>query len=106
MLEPCPTDPEDICRIVYTGGTTGVPKASQVSFRSMSTMYGILLTDWQWPDEIRHLLVAPLSHAGGICFVPTIAQGGSLYVERLRRGRVPCSGRTAPHHVCSCSCRR
>ena len=82
VLEPRPTGPEAICRIVYTGGTTGVPKASQVSFRSMSTMYGIQLVDWQWPDEIRNLLVAPLSHAGGVNFVPTIAQGGTLYVEQ------------------------
>jgi fatty-acyl-CoA synthase len=77
-----PIDPEAICRIIYTGGTTGVPKAAQASFRSMSTMYGIELNDWQWPEEIRNLLVAPLSHAGAVCFTPTIAQGGCLYVER------------------------
>lgn len=82
VLEPRPSDLEEICRIVYTGGTTGVPKASQVSFRSMSTMYGIQLADWQWPDQIRNLLVAPLSHAGGVNFVPTIAQGGTLYVQQ------------------------
>jgi fatty-acyl-CoA synthase len=73
-------DPEAICRVVYTGGTTGVPKASQVSFRSLSTMYGIQIRDWQWPEEIRHLLVAPLSHSGAVCFIPTIAQGGVLYI--------------------------
>lgn len=77
-----PIDAEAICRIIYTGGTTGVPKASQASFRSMSTMYGIELNDWQWPEKIRHLLVAPLSHVGAVCFTPTIAQGGSLYVEK------------------------
>jgi fatty-acyl-CoA synthase len=77
-----PIDPEVICRIIYTGGTTGVPKAAQASFRSMSTMYGIELNDWQWPEKIRHLLVAPLSHVGAVCFTPTIAQGGSLYVDR------------------------
>ena len=82
VLEARTTDPEAICRIVYTGGTTGVPKASQVSFRSMSTMYGIQLVDWQWPDEVRNLLVAPLSHAGGVNFVPTVAQGGALYVQQ------------------------
>src|SRR5437660_4182822 len=43
-------DPEAICRIVYTGGTTGVPRASQASFRAMSTMYGIELNEWQWPE--------------------------------------------------------
>jgi fatty-acyl-CoA synthase len=77
-----PIDPEAICRIIYTGGTTGVSKAAQASFRAMSTMYGIELNDWQWPEEIRHLLVAPLSHSGAVCFTPTIAQGGSLYVEK------------------------
>ena len=74
-------DPEDICRVVYTGGTTGTPKASQLSYRSLSTMYGIQARDWEWPQEIRHLLVTPLSHVGGSSFVPTIARGGSLYVE-------------------------
>jgi fatty-acyl-CoA synthase len=80
-IELRPIDPEAICRIIFTGGTTGVPKASQASFRAMSTMYGIELNDWQWPRTIRHLLVAPLSHVGAVCFTPTIAQGGSLYVE-------------------------
>ncbi|MGH7104967.1 MAG: AMP-binding protein, partial [Acetobacteraceae bacterium] len=93
-------DPEAICRIIYTGGTTGVPKASQASFRSMSTMYGIELKEWQWPEKIRHLLVAPLSHVGAVCFTPTIAQGGSLYIEKgfdvirvltaIQRERITC----------------
>jgi fatty-acyl-CoA synthase len=75
-------DPEAICRVIYTGGTTGVPKASEVSYRSLSTMYGIETHDWQWPEEIRHLVCAPLSHVGGACFMPTIARGGSLYIEK------------------------
>jgi fatty-acyl-CoA synthase len=76
-----PIDPEAITRIVYTGGTTGVPKATLASYRAMSTMYGIQLADWQWPKEVRQLLVAPLSHAGATCFIPTIVNGGTLYVE-------------------------
>ncbi len=77
-----PIDPEAICRIIYTGGTTGVSKAAQASYRAMSTMYGIELTEWQWPDQIRQLLVAPLSHSGAVCFIPTIVRGGCLYVEK------------------------
>ncbi|MBB6427897.1 AMP-binding protein [Sphingopyxis sp. JAI128] len=80
-IELRPIDPEAICRIVYTGGTTGVPKAAQSSYRAMSTMYGIELADWEWPDEIRQLLVAPLSHVGAVCFTPTVARGGCLFVE-------------------------
>lgn len=74
-------DPEAIYRIIYTGGTTGVPKATQCSYRAMSTMFGIEIEDWQWPDEVRQLLVAPLSHAGATMFTPTIVKGGCLYVE-------------------------
>jgi fatty-acyl-CoA synthase len=75
-------DPEAIHRYVYTGGTTGVSKACQASFRAMSTMYGIQLNEWEWPDDIRMLLVAPLSHVGAVSFVPAIAQGGTLFIER------------------------
>lgn len=77
-----PIDPEAITRIVYTGGTTGVPKATLASYRAMSTMFGIQIADWQWPEEIRQLLVAPLSHVGATCFTPTIVGGGTLYVEK------------------------
>src|SRR3546814_5626316 len=48
----------------------------------MSTMFGIEIHDWEWPDEIHMLLVAPLSHAGATCFTPVIVQGGCLYVEK------------------------
>jgi fatty-acyl-CoA synthase len=75
-------DPEAIVRIVYTGGTTGVPKATLASYRALSTMFGIQIADWQWPDDIRQLLVAPLSHVGATCFTPTIVGGGTLFVEK------------------------
>lgn len=81
-IDLLPINPEAIARIVYTGGTTGVPKATLASYRTMSTMFGIQLADWQWPDTIRQLLVAPLSHVGTICFIPTIVRGGTLYVEK------------------------
>jgi fatty-acyl-CoA synthase len=58
-----------------------LPKAALASYRALSTMYGIQLADWQWPKDVRQLLVAPLSHAGATCFTPTIAKGGTLYVE-------------------------
>lgn len=93
-------DPEAIYRVTYTGGTTGFPKAALASFRSMSTMYGIEISDWQWPKELRTLLCAPLSHAGAISFMPTIAHGGTMYVEQgfdpvsvlasIERNRITC----------------
>lgn len=73
-------DPEAVCRVIYTGGTTGAPKAAQASFRAMSTMYGIEISDWEWPGEVRTLICAPLSHSGAILFIPTLARGGTTYV--------------------------
>ena len=88
-ITPRPIDPEAIYRIIYTGGTTGVPKATLASYRAMSTMFGIEISDWQWPEEVRQLLVAPLSHVGATTFIPTIVRGGCLYVEKgFDSGRV------------------
>ena len=43
-------------------------------------MVQIMLTEWQWPDELRHLICTPLSHAGATFYVPVLLRGGSLVV--------------------------
>ncbi len=66
--------------IGYTGGTTGRPKGVMSTFRSTATMAHLMTTEWQWPQEVRHLVCTPLSHAGGAFFVPVLLHGGSLVV--------------------------
>ena len=43
-------------------------------------MAQIMVSEWQWPDEVRHLVCTPLSHAGSSLFVPVLLRGGSMVV--------------------------
>ena len=72
--------PEDISALSYTGGTTGVPKGVMTTYRGSGTMAQIMLAEWQWPDELRHLVCTPLSHAGASLVVPVLVRGGSVVV--------------------------
>ena len=73
-------DPEDLSALAYTGGTTGKPKGVMNTYRGSASMAQIMVSEWQWPDEIRHLVCTPLSHAGSSLFVPLLLRGGSMVV--------------------------
>ncbi|MEO5664628.1 MAG: fatty-acid--CoA ligase FadD8 [Nocardioides sp.] len=72
--------PDHIISIAYTGGTTGRPKGVIGTAQAMNTMSQIQLAEWEWPVSPRFLMCTPLSHAGAAFFVPTVIQGGSLFV--------------------------
>ncbi len=71
---------DDVTGLAYTGGTTGKPKGVMGTHRSGITMTQIQMAEWQWPEETRHLICTPLSHAGAAFFVPVLLQGGSMVV--------------------------
>jgi fatty-acyl-CoA synthase len=73
-------DPEAISALAYTGGTTGEPKGVMNTYRGSAAMVQIMLTEWQWPAELRHLVCTPLSHAGAAFVVPVLTRGGSIVV--------------------------
>ncbi len=75
-----PAAPESLARIAYSGGTTGKPKGIMVTHRGMATSTLIQLTEWEWPLEIRHLICAPLSHAGASVLTAILLKGGSMVV--------------------------
>ena len=73
-------DPESLARIAYSGGTTGKPKGIMTSHRTIVTSALIQLSEWEWPNEIRHLVCAPLSHAGSAVLTSILIKGGSMVV--------------------------
>jgi fatty-acyl-CoA synthase len=79
-LQPPDVDPEAIARLSYSGGTTGEPKAIAATYRTLLTKTMIQLVEWEWPSEVRQLVCAPLSHAGGAMVLPTLLRGGSLFI--------------------------
>ncbi len=79
-LKAPPAEPNDMARIAYSGGTTGKPKGIMMTHRTMVTSTMIQLNEWEWPSEIRHLVCAPLSHAGASVLTAILLKGGSLVV--------------------------
>lgn len=73
-------DGESVSALAYTGGTTGRPKGVMNTYRASAAMVQIMVTEWQWPAEVRHLICTPLSHAGSSFFVPILLRGGSMFV--------------------------
>jgi fatty-acyl-CoA synthase len=74
-------NPADICNLTYTGGTTGRSKGAVQ--RHHTSLANVLMTvaEWDWPKEIRTLCVTPLSHAAGTLIMPTLVQGGTVYIH-------------------------
>ncbi|MCK9923406.1 AMP-binding protein [Frankia sp. AgPm24] len=73
-------DPESISALAYTGGTTGQPKGVMATYRGSAAMAHILISEWQWPADLRHLVCTPLSHAGSSFIIPVLHRGGSVVV--------------------------
>lgn len=71
---------DDICRISYSGGTTGRPKGILSTQRSALTMCTAMLSEWEWPQDLRHLVCSPMSHAGAAVLVPILMRDGALVV--------------------------
>lgn len=71
-------EPEDLSWLLYTGGTTGVPKAAMLPERAVAQMVLGVSTGWDLPAERRYLAVAPISHAAGMLIVPSLLVGGTV----------------------------
>jgi len=72
--------PEELCTIVYTGGTTGHPKGVLMSHRVWAAMTWIQMAEWEFPDELRIAVATPLSHAALSLLAPVLLSGGAFHV--------------------------
>jgi fatty-acyl-CoA synthase len=81
-LDRGPHGPDDIGFLLYTGGTTGVPKAAMLPERAVANLaYGTTL-GWDLPDNMRYLAVAPISHAAGMLVWSTLLRGGTVVLHK------------------------
>ena len=71
---------DDIAWVTYTGGTTGKPKGVIMTQGGMAAKSLISMAEWQWPQDIRYLASAPISHAAGFLLIPTFLNGGKVYL--------------------------
>ncbi|MFB6807753.1 AMP-binding protein [Streptomyces sp. NPDC056387] len=66
--------PEDICTIRHTGGTTGHPKAICTTFEQWVSVG----PDWLEQGQARALVCTTLAHAAGIMADTTLHRGGTV----------------------------
>ena len=74
--------PEDLTWLLYTGGTTGVPKAAMLPERAVAQMVHSVSIGWDLPNERRYLACAPISHAAGMLVTPVLLAGGTVVLMR------------------------
>lgn len=76
--EPAGADPEDICWLPYTSGTTGQPKGVMVSHRSLLACMRNLMVELPAIEPSDVLLhVAPLTHLSGYLGLTCLSRGAS-----------------------------
>ncbi|MDE0726074.1 MAG: AMP-binding protein [Alphaproteobacteria bacterium] len=73
--------PNDISMLGYTGGTTGKPKGAMRRQHSVVALTNAVLADFEWPEDIVYLAVAPNSHVGGTKIPPTLLRGGRVHMH-------------------------
>ena len=71
---------DDLCTVVYTGGTTGRPKGVLMTHRVWQAMTWIQMAEWEFPDDLRIAIATPLSHAALSLLAPVLLSGGAFYV--------------------------
>ncbi len=72
-----PDAPDDVAILISSGGTTGRPKGVQITNRVIETMNAIFWATMPLEAPPVHLMVAPMTHAAGVCSFPLLPFGGT-----------------------------
>lgn len=74
-------DPEQVCMVQSTGGTTGRPKGVMLTHRNLQTMTAHLMLGTPYVDSLPvNLAAAPMTHTAGVLSLGTAARGGKLVI--------------------------
>lgn len=77
-----PWDPDAVCMLRGTGGTTGRPKGVMNTNRNFETNIAIFLGGTRFDGPPVFLACAPLTHAAGVLAFVTIAASGTVVIQR------------------------
>lgn len=73
---------DDVCVLIYTGGTTGKPKGVIHTHRVHVTMVMYELAEWDWPEEVRFLAMTPITHAAGAMLMAVMLRSGTFVMNK------------------------
>jgi acyl-CoA synthetase (AMP-forming)/AMP-acid ligase II len=68
---------DEVAILISSGGTTGRPKGVQITHRVIETMNSIFWATMPIEGPPVHLMVAPMTHAAGVCSFPLLPYGGT-----------------------------
>jgi long-chain acyl-CoA synthetase len=75
--------PDDVCLLLYTSGTTGLPKGVMLTNRSMELSPQVAQVAWAFDKDSVNLLSMPLFHIGGIGYgISSMCFGGHTVLLR------------------------
>jgi acyl-CoA synthetase (AMP-forming)/AMP-acid ligase II len=77
-----PWDPEGVCMLRGTGGTTGHPKGVMNTNRNFETNIAVFLGCMHLAAPPVYLACTPMTHAAGVLSFVTIAAGGTVVIQR------------------------
>lgn len=79
-LQACEA-PDDNIRLIYTGGTTGVPKGVITESRALAFASLLHIAEQGFDISTRLLVSSPLSHGAGALVIPVLVKGGTVVVH-------------------------
>ena len=87
-----PDEPEedDVVILMYTGGTTGLPKGVVIDHRAAMLDFYKIAATWPFSDEYVYLHQTPMFHAasfGGVLTIPAVG-GATTFVPMFEPGAV------------------
>jgi len=72
-----PIELDSIFAIFPTGGTTGKSKGVMMTHRNIYTLFQNCYAHFNYHDDTRHLVVAPMTHTAGVTGCMHFARGGT-----------------------------